>query len=101
MNIWLCCVVLQYEIHATRHEGLKQDVKTLLTSTKDRSVLLRLMDSMQRLGVAYHFEQEIEEILKFQSPDATSDLYTAALHFRILRERGFPVSSGDITYHHS
>ena len=56
---------------------------------------------MQRLGVAYHFEQEIEEILKFQRPDVTSDLYTAALHFRILRERGFPVSSGDITYHHS
>ncbi|XP_050260036.1 probable terpene synthase 9 [Quercus robur] len=82
-----------YEIHATRLEGLKQDVKTLLTSTKDKSVLLRLIDSMQRLGVAYHFEQEIEEVLKFQRPDVTSDLYTAALHFRILRERGFPVSS--------
>ena len=96
--------MLQYEIHATRLEGLKQDVKTLLTSTKDKSVLLRLIDSMQRLEVgrvACHFEQEIEEVLKFQRPDVTSDLYTAALHFRILRERGFPVSSGDITYHHS
>ena len=93
--------MLQYEIHATRLEGLKKDVKTLLTSTKDQSVLLRLIDSMQRLGVAYHFEQEIEEALKFQRPDVTSDLYTAALHFRILRERGFPVSSGDVTYCHS
>ncbi|XP_075673462.1 putative terpene synthase 9 [Castanea sativa] len=82
-----------YEIHATWLEGLKQDVKTLLTSTEDKTVLLRLINSMQRLGVAYHFEQEIDEVLKFQRPDVTSDLYTTALHFRILRERGFPVSS--------
>ncbi|KAM3745095.1 hypothetical protein ACB098_06G100300 [Castanea mollissima] len=82
-----------YEIHAARLEELKQDIKTLLTSTKDQRILLRLIDSMQRLGVAYHFEQEIEEVLKFQLPDVTSDLYTAALHFRILREHGFPVSS--------
>ncbi|KAK7847257.1 putative terpene synthase 9 [Quercus suber] len=87
-----CMVVLQYEFHATRLEGLKQDVKNLLTSTKDPSVLMKLIDSMQRLGVDYHFEKEIEEVLGIQHPDVTSDLYTTALHFRILRERGFPIS---------
>ncbi|KAK9996529.1 hypothetical protein SO802_021215 [Lithocarpus litseifolius] len=83
---------MMYEFHATRLEGLKQDVKNLLTSTKDRSVLMKLIDSMQRLGVDYHFEKEIEEVLGTQHPDVTSDLYTTALHFRILRERGFPIS---------
>nr|POE87209.1 putative terpene synthase 9 [Quercus suber] len=62
-----------YEIHATRLEGLKEDVKTLLTSPKDSSVLLKLIDSMQRLGVAYHFEKEIKDVIdvfkKFKSRD--------------------------------
>ena len=87
--------MLQYEIHATRLEGLKEDVKTLLTSTKDSSVLLKLIDSIQRLGAAYHFEKEIKDVIGIQNPNVTSDLYTKALQFRILRERGFPVSSGD------
>ncbi|KAM4103732.1 hypothetical protein ACJW30_06G100300 [Castanea mollissima] len=82
-----------YEFHGTRLKGLRQYIKTLLTSTKDQSFLLKLIDSMQRLGVAYHFEQEIEEVLKFQHPDVTSDLYTTALQFRILREHGFSISS--------
>nr|POE87210.1 putative terpene synthase 9 [Quercus suber] len=82
-----------YEIHATRLEGLKEDVKTLLTSPKDSSVLLKLIDSMQRLGVAYHFEKEIKDVIGIQNPNVTSDLYTTALQFRILREHGFPISS--------
>ncbi|KAL4633133.1 hypothetical protein ACB092_04G099700 [Castanea dentata] len=82
-----------YESHATRLEGPKQDVKNLLTSTKDPSVLMKLIDSMQRLGVDYHFEKEIEKVLGIQHPDVTSDLYTTALLFRIVRERGFPISS--------
>ena len=90
--------MLQYEFHGTRLKGLKQDIKTLLTSTKDQNFLLKLIDSMQRLGVSYHFEQEIEEVLKFQHPDVTSDLYTTALQFRILREHGFSISSGDNIY---
>uniref|UniRef100_A0A2N9IXL3 Terpene synthase N-terminal domain-containing protein n=1 Tax=Fagus sylvatica TaxID=28930 RepID=A0A2N9IXL3_FAGSY len=82
-----------YEFHGTRLEGLKQEAKNLLTSTKDPAVLLKLIDSMQRLGVAYHFENEIEEVIGIQNPHVTTDLYTTALQFRILRERGFPIGS--------
>ncbi|KAI3449958.1 hypothetical protein Pfo_006623 [Paulownia fortunei] len=50
---------------------------------------------LMRLGVAYHFEQEIEEqlqeIFKFHSEE-DYDLFTAALQFRLLRQHRHYVS---------
>ncbi|KAK9924601.1 hypothetical protein M0R45_032964 [Rubus argutus] len=89
-----------HESHATRLEGLKQSVaKALLaSSTKDDAcTILKLIDSMQRLGVAYHFEKEIQAALvtlvSSSSVSATTDLHTAALQFRILRQYGISISS--------
>ncbi|CAI0457130.1 unnamed protein product, partial [Linum tenue] len=56
---------------------------------------LQLIDVVQRLGVGYHFEAEIEEILEdlFTNFDGKgTDLYHAALRFQLLRQQGFPVS---------
>ncbi|CAI0456631.1 unnamed protein product [Linum tenue] len=60
------------------------------------------MHAVQRLGVGYHFEAEIEEALEkvhdmgedlFTNFDGRgTDLYHAALRFRLLRQQGFPVS---------
>ncbi|CAL2266064.1 unnamed protein product [Prunus armeniaca] len=54
--------------------------------------------AVQRLGVAYHFEREIEEALQrvhvtYHDYDG-ADLYTVALGFRLLRQHGFNVSCG-------
>jgi hypothetical protein len=88
--------VLQYELYATRLEELKRNAKCLLSSNnKDVGVLLKLASTMQRLGVAYHFEKEIEEALALLYPHLTTNLYTTALQFRVLREHGFSISSGD------
>ncbi|KAG2712282.1 hypothetical protein I3760_04G117800 [Carya illinoinensis] len=82
------------EFHSTRLEGLKQNAKCLLTSNnKDPCVLLKLIDTVQRLGVAYHFGKEIEVALNLCYPDHTTNLLQTALHFRIAREHGFPISS--------
>jgi len=86
---------LQYELYATRLEELKRNAKCLLTSNKDPSVLFKLASTMQRLGVAYHFEKEIEEAISVLYPDVTTNLYTTALQFRVLREYGFSISSGE------
>ncbi|KAM1373239.1 hypothetical protein ACFX2I_023964 [Malus domestica] len=92
-----------YELHGTRLERLKQNVaETLLaastSSTKDTTStlsMLMLIDSMQRLGVAYHFEKEIQAVLTSPGSSSTastpSDLHTVALQFRILREHGIPI----------
>ncbi|XVE68692.1 hypothetical protein DITRI_Ditri09bG0089300 [Diplodiscus trichospermus] len=84
-----------YESHATQLKDLKQKAGKLLASTKDTAALLKLIDSLQRLGVAYHFEKQIEEALNQMYVDqyVSNDLPTAGLHFRLLREHGYPVSA--------
>lgn len=69
--------------------------RCLLRTTKDPCNLLKLIDSIKRLGVAYHFEDEIEEAVSLiYAHDQTSDLYMTALRFRILREHGLLIGSG-------
>ncbi|XVE99149.1 hypothetical protein REPUB_Repub03eG0172500 [Reevesia pubescens] len=84
-----------YEFHATQLEELKQKAGELLASNKDAAALLKLIDSLKRLGVAYHFEKQIEESLNQLNLDqnVSNDLSTVALYFRLLREHGYPVSS--------
>ena len=88
-------LILQYESHYQQLEELKRNTKGLLTSSTDPAVLLTYIDAMQRLGVAYHFETEIKEALGAVRLFASSDLHIAALQFRLLRENGFHVSSGE------
>ena len=100
MIIYAFKLVLQYELYATRLEELKRNAKCLLSSNnKNVGVLLKLASTMQRLGVAYHFEKEIEEALALLYPHLTTNLYTTALQFRVLREHGFSISSGDDMIH--
>ncbi|KAL0435039.1 UNVERIFIED_CONTAM: (+)-delta-cadinene synthase isozyme XC1 [Sesamum radiatum] len=61
------------------------------------TIRLILIDTLERLGVAYHFEQEIEDqlrdIFQFHSKDENDyDLFTTALQFRLLRQHRHFVS---------
>lgn len=71
----------------------------MITDGADKPVQkLRLIDEIQRLGVAYNFEKEIEDaIQKLCQEDIDSDspdLYTVSLHFRLLRQQGIKISCG-------
>ena len=90
---------------------LKKEVKKLvgvdaIQNTRD---MLDLIDAVQRLGVAFHFETEIEAILQRlhnniiddiccddEVNDIDGDLYSVALCFRLLRQQGYNVSSGKL-----
>nr|BBE38103.1 beta-cubebene synthase [Aralia elata] len=76
-------------------QQLKEEVKKMLAEATPNQ-LLNLIDDIQRLGVAYHFETEIDAALQrtnviFQEND--DDLHTVSLCFRLLRQHGYNVSS--------
>ncbi|XVE95329.1 hypothetical protein REPUB_Repub02eG0087400 [Reevesia pubescens] len=81
------------ELH---YEKLKEEVRKMLVApTANSNQKLPLIDAVQRLGVFYHFEKEIEDTLEtiyHDSNDVENDLYTTSLRFRLLREHGFNVS---------
>ncbi|CAL1373300.1 unnamed protein product [Linum trigynum] len=88
----------------SEHEALKEQVRNMVTAADDDGGdnRLRLIDAIQRLGVGYHFESEMEEALAkvhglsdelfIVHDTAPHDLYHAALRFRLLRQQGFSVS---------
>ncbi|KAJ8765367.1 hypothetical protein K2173_012064 [Erythroxylum novogranatense] len=66
--------------------------------TMNRLDQLELIDTIQRLGFDYVFENEIRTIMeiiykdkKRSNASTNSDLYTEALEFRLLRQHGFKV----------
>ncbi|KAL2460391.1 cineole-1 [Abeliophyllum distichum] len=75
-------------------------VKMMLDEVVEPLDQLELIDNLQRLGISYHFENEIKQILwvinkkysKIDQDSKINDLYATALEFRLLRQHGFNVS---------
>lgn len=75
----------------------------LLDSDSDPANKIHLIDSLSRLGVSYHFENAIEEQLDhiFTSQfhafaeNNDYDLYTISVVFRVLRQHGFKMPTGE------
>ena len=81
-------------------EELKEEARSMFVAAEKHSEKLSLIDSLQCLGLSYHFEDEINKILDQIQNSAhvdeedVEDLYIVALKFRLLRQRGFFVSCG-------
>lgn len=62
---------------------------------------LILIDTLQRLNIDYHFQDETKAFLERNSMnttvehDGSGNLYELALHFRLLRQEGYYVNAGD------
>nr|AUZ98407.1 germacrene D synthase [Trachyspermum ammi] len=85
---------------------LKQEVKKMLTAgDRTQQELMSLIDDIQRLGLSYHFEAEIDTLLlhfkdnfrEYYGRKTDDDLHDVALCFRLLRHQGHSVSS-DVFY---
>ncbi|KAG6431275.1 hypothetical protein SASPL_109353 [Salvia splendens] len=89
------------ENHSNAVEDCKNEVLDMISAAGNNLVeAMNLIDTLERLGISYHFEREIEETLQHffnlntdYSDDESYDLYTVALHFRLFRQHGHRLSS--------
>ncbi|GAY34271.1 hypothetical protein CUMW_010510 [Citrus unshiu] len=82
--------------HAKKLEAVKHIL--IRVGDDDPFEGLAMIDTVQRLGIDYYFQDEIEQILQRQSivfsnhGDRHNDLQEVALRFRLLRQQGYYVS---------
>ncbi|XP_019181133.1 PREDICTED: (-)-germacrene D synthase-like isoform X1 [Ipomoea nil] len=85
------------------HQQLKEKVKNMLVEAPcTSSQKMELINKIQRLGVSYQFEKEIEATLQlifnthyeFNAEKYENDLYTVSLRFRLLRQHGYHAPCG-------
>lgn len=93
-------------MHATQFyneefEALKEEMREMIAAEKmNMAEKLNFIDSVERLGISYHFVKEIDDqIHNFHnaSPqmENTDDLHTLALYFRLMRQHGHNISTGN------
>nr|CAB3495950.1 unnamed protein product [Digitaria exilis] len=102
-------------ITAPVHEGerarvkegeVRHIVRDAFASSSDMAPKLELVDTLQRLGVGYHFKDEIDGLLRDVHHrdthqhnqegvcgDDADELYVTSLRFYLLRKHGYRVSS--------
>ncbi|XP_069155349.1 sesquiterpene synthase 9-like [Solanum lycopersicum] len=78
----------------------KERIRKMLVKAPEGSLQkLVLIDAMQRLGVAYHFDNEIETSIQnifdasSKQNDNDNNLYVVSLRFRLVRQQGHYMSS--------
>ncbi|XP_035843370.1 R-linalool synthase QH1, chloroplastic isoform X5 [Helianthus annuus] len=80
-------------------DTLKDAVKMMIHKGGNQLNTLQMIDDLQRLGISYHFEDEIRNLLEmiycnyYKTPEEWNgmDLNLKALGFRLLRQHGYQV----------
>lgn len=75
-------------------EAGKKEIRSMLRDASSGNLII-LLETIERLGLAYHFETEmklkLDQIYNFHQD---FDLFTTALRFRLLRQNHYQVSCG-------
>lgn len=89
-------------VEKQQFQEVKEELRSMFAAAENSSKRLSLIDSIQRLGLSHHFQEEINEVVleqieklrKVNDEDADENLYLVALRFRLLRQQGYYVSCG-------
>ncbi|KAI3925619.1 hypothetical protein MKW98_001473 [Papaver atlanticum] len=88
------------EICVNRAEKLKDNIRGMFDGASGIPYPLKLINTLQRLGLDYHFHNEIKSALdkiSIKGKDghvSQNDLTTKALKFRLFRQHGYEISQG-------
>nr|QNC49787.1 terpene synthase 3 [Leucophyllum frutescens] len=88
------------EANSVATKVLANEFRTMLIDPRSTMVdTMSFIDTLERLGVAYRYEEEIESKLEeffkldIDYEDEAYDLSTVSLHFRLFRQHGHRISS--------
>ncbi|KAL7099119.1 hypothetical protein ACP275_09G062800 [Erythranthe tilingii] len=90
------------DMYTKEIEVLKEEARNMLISRDSKlSEKLVLIDTIERLGLSYHFENEIQQQLSLAfngghlklENEESDDLFIVALQFRLLRQHGMDAPS--------
>ncbi|KAL8515829.1 hypothetical protein ACS0TY_014506 [Phlomoides rotata] len=80
------------ESYSKSIEAGKKEIISMLMNTSSGNLII-LLDTIERLGLAYHFETEMKQKLDgIYNLNQEFDLFTTALRFRLLRQHQYQVS---------
>ncbi|KAK2642369.1 hypothetical protein Ddye_024132 [Dipteronia dyeriana] len=85
------------ETYTKQAEKQKEKVRTMFNNLENPLDQLELVDTLQRLGLAYHFDSEINQAMLnvYNTSDdkwKKANLYATSLQFRLFRQHGYDVS---------
>ncbi|KAL7204549.1 hypothetical protein ACSBR2_017592 [Camellia fascicularis] len=89
-------------MYVERAAKLKEDVKRMLDKMVDPLAGLEMIDDLQRLGVFYHFEDEIKRVLDSIYNNINDynwnkeELYATALKFRLFKQHSYKISQDEM-----
>ncbi|KAK3120867.1 hypothetical protein QOZ80_8BG0642870 [Eleusine coracana subsp. coracana] len=87
---------MKKEAHAKKEKVRRTVMDAIGSNSKDLIRKLELIDTLQQIGVGYHYKEEINEFLHCVYDDkdgGSDDLYVTSLRFYLLRKHGYAVPS--------
>ncbi|XP_066351280.1 (E)-beta-caryophyllene synthase-like [Miscanthus floridulus] len=91
------CTPSQYLMMKDKVKIMKEEVKKMLLDADsfDLSDKLDCIDTLERLGLDYHYTKEIDKLMCnfFEARDQDLDLLTTSYLFYLLRKHGYHISS--------